>query len=147
MKFPTFLYHHPGFPRHPPVPPPATRGSHYGGPRPRAEGDLVTSPSTARSGTRDSASQRLAPPPPPPWPPIASSPASASATCGTDCQHKVWPLDWSLEPGQTICGHSGEVRPLELATNLREVFTITEKAPIRALTWLKVPTSTSKILC
>ena len=87
MKFPTFLYHHPGLPRHPPVPPPATRGRHYGGPRPRAEGDLVTSPSTARSGTRDSASQRLAPPPP--WPPIASSPASASATCSTDCQHKV----------------------------------------------------------
>ena len=31
---------------------------------------------------------------------------------------------------------------LELATNLREIFTITEKAPIRTFSWLKAPTST-----
>ena len=30
---------------------------------------------------------------------------------------------------------------VELATNLREDFTITENAPIRVLSWLKVPTS------
>ena len=38
---------------------------------------------------------------------------------------------------------------LELQTNLREYFTITEKAPTRAFSWLKVPTNafTFKTLC
>ena len=36
--------------------------------------------------------------------------------------------------------HQLAVCPLELATNLRKDFTITGKAPIRAFSWLKVPT-------
>ena len=38
---------------------------------------------------------------------------------------------------------------VELQTKFRKVFTITEKAPTRALTWLKPPTSafTFKTLC
>ena len=33
------------------------------------------------------------------------------------------------------------VTALELATNIRQIFTVTEKAPIRAFCWLKVPTN------
>ena len=38
-------------------------------------------------------------------------------------------------------GQQREDCELELATNLREVFTITEKAPIRTFSWLKASTS------
>ena len=34
------------------------------------------------------------------------------------------------------------VFPVELATNLCEVYTITEKAPTRAYSWLNAPTNT-----
>ena len=46
------------------------------------------------------------------------------------------------------CSVSGFVTcRLELETKVRNDFTMTEKAPIRTSSWLKVPTSTFKTLC
>ena len=43
-------------------------------------------------------------------------------------------------PGPGAAAASAQVRTIELETKVREDFTIIEKVPARALSWLKVPT-------
>ena len=58
------------------------------------------------------------------------------------------PLDFGLSRHSSIISlnkHHGKESPfheyrIELQTNVREIFTITEKAPTRDFSWLKAPT-------
>ena len=54
-----------------------------------------------------------------------------------------WPGPGSLAPSSIS---STGASPMELSINFRKDFAITEKAPARALSWLKVPTSANTLL-